>query len=247
MVERSGFKRADGICTIHPRFAQVLVDRFDVPPGRVRVIYNWSHIGLPTSDRAATRRRMAWPDGHLIALHSGNMGLKQDLDQVVAAARLAQSQNAPVRFVLAGDGNQRARIAAAAGTLTHLEIRDAVGSDEFPDFLNAADVLLVNERVGVLEMSLPSKMTSYFAAGRPVVAATEAGSATAEMLAACGGGIVIRPADPQALLNAVLRIGSDDGAARDMGLAGQRFAVGLLDSRSALASYHEWVEELGGS
>ena len=95
------------------------------------------------------------------------MGLKQDLGQLVAAARLAQAQNAPIRFVLAGDGNQRASLVAAAKDLSRIEIRDGVRIEEFPNFLNAADVLLINERAGVMEMSLPSKLTSYLAAGRP--------------------------------------------------------------------------------
>ena len=243
-VEGSGLRRADGVCTIHPRFASVLVEHYGVSAEKVRVIYNWSHIKLPQGDRNGFRQRMGWTDGQIVALHSGNMGLKQDLDNVVEAARLSQGQDASVHFVLIGDGNQRRRLTSAAAGLSQIEIRDGVPSKDFPDLLAAADVLLVNERAGVLEMSLPSKLTSYLAAGRPIVAATEAASATAELVGASSGGIITPPADPQGLLDAVRDIAADPSKAAELGRSGQQFARDELDSESALAAYQEWIEHL---
>lgn len=244
-VERSGLRRADGVCTIHPRFADVLASDYAVTPEALRVIYNWSHIDAPAANRAETRGRLGWTDDQVVALHSGNMGLKQELDNVVAAARLAEQQGAPVQFVLAGDGNQRARLEARGAGLRHLEIRDHVPAESFPDFLAAADVLLVNERAGVLEMSLPSKLTSYLVAGRPVIAATEAASATAELVNASGAGVIARPGDPQAMLDAVLDLGRDPDRASLLGKLGQQFAFDELNSELALAAYQDWVERLG--
>lgn len=40
-------------------------------------------------------------------------------------------------------------------------------------------MLVVNERASAVDMSLASKLTSYFSAGRPVVAAVPAGGGTA--------------------------------------------------------------------
>lgn len=244
-MERSGLARADGVCTIHPRFAELLEQEYAVRAERIRVVYNWSHIDLPSGDRAEVRRRLSWPDNQIIALHSGNMGLKQDLDNVVEAARLSQTQGAPVRFVLAGDGNQRAHLAASSDDVESLEIRDAAASSKFPDFLAAADVLLVNERAGVLEMSLPSKVTSYLASGRPIVAATEAASATAELIEASGAGVVTRASEPMALLDAVVQVGRDPARAAVLGKVGQQFALTHLNQTAALGAYQDWVEQLG--
>jgi 2-polyprenyl-6-methoxyphenol hydroxylase-like FAD-dependent oxidoreductase len=47
----------------------------------------------------------------------------------------------------------------------------------------AADLLLLCERPGVLEMSLPSKLTSYVTSGRPLLAAVEPGGITATYVA----------------------------------------------------------------
>ncbi|MBO0882755.1 MAG: glycosyltransferase, partial [Mycobacterium sp.] len=125
-----------------------------------------------------------------------------------------------------------------------LEIRDGTESSEFPDFLAAADVLLVNERHGMLEMSLPGKLTSYLSAGRPVVAATESAGVTAELLEASGGGVVVQPSNPEALLKAVITVGRDTALANALGKAGQQFALGHFDSGTALTAYQSWVEGL---
>ena len=66
-------------------------------------------------------------------------------------------------------------------------------------------MLLVNERPGLIEMSAPSKLTTYFEAGRPIVAATEPTSITAEEIERSGAGIRVAPGRPSAILEAVLR------------------------------------------
>ena len=75
--------------------------------------------------------------------------------------------------------------------------------------LESADILLINQRSSVDEMSLPSKLTAYFAAGRPIVAAVPAGSETASEVDAAGAGIVVPPGKPKALMNAILELQSD--------------------------------------
>ena len=63
---------------------------------------------------------------------------------------------------------------------------------------------LVNERVGLNEMAVPSKLTSYFSSGTAVIAATEATSTTAEEIEAAGAGVRVEPGDPAALVAGVL-------------------------------------------
>ena len=68
----------------------------------------------------------------------------------------------------------------------------------FPDVLAAADVLLLSERASVVDMSLPSKLTSYAVAGRPIVAAVPAGGTTAAELDRSGAALRVEPGDPVA-------------------------------------------------
>src|SRR5439155_358895 len=122
--------------------------------------------------RHATRRVLGWEPGEQVVLHAGSMGIKQGLEQVIAAARLVEAQGAPVRFVLLGDGSQRQTLQHLGRNLRRCSFMDPVPAAQLIDVLAAADVLFVSERSSMRDMSLPSKLTSYFLAARPVLAAT---------------------------------------------------------------------------
>ncbi len=140
---------------------------------------NWSHVGEATTPRDEVRRRLGWGPDQIVALHSGNMGLKQGLENVVEAARLATIEAPEVRFVLMGDGSQKDALVDQGKTVPALSFLPPAEQADFPDVLAAADVLLVNERASAVDMSLPSKLTSYLRAGRPVIAAVPSGGGTA--------------------------------------------------------------------
>jgi glycosyltransferase involved in cell wall biosynthesis len=94
-------------------------------------------------------------------------------------------------------------------------------------------------------MSLPSKLTAYFAAGRPIVAAVPAGSETASEVEAAGAGIVVPPGKPEALINAILELRSDAHRREALGRNGREFASRHLTPESVLPSYESFVERIG--
>jgi glycosyltransferase involved in cell wall biosynthesis len=184
---------------------------------------------------------MGWRPDERIVLHAGNMGLKQGLQQVITVARIARSAHPMLRFVLLGDGNQRAALEASAGNLANVSFIDPVPEQAFPDTLHAADVLLVTQRADVTDMSLPSKLTSYFVAGRPVVTAASGQSAAAASTTQAGAGIVVPPEDPPALLEGILRLTTDEALSDRLGAAGAQFAHQHLAAANALDRARDFV------
>lgn len=223
-------RAAQEVIVVSPAFCSY-VQAAGVPADRVHVVPNWAHVPLATQERAAVRQRLGWADDDVIALHSGNMGLKQGLENVIEAARLAQP---PVRFVLMGDGSQRAELERLGARLPALQLLPPVDSADFPDVLAAADVLLVNERASAVDMSLPSKLTSYFSAGLPVIAAVPPGGGTAAEVERSGGGVRVPPENPSALLEALRELGADPDRRRQLGAAGRRHAQDHLSAAASL-------------
>lgn len=247
-VERRALGRADGVVAIHDRFKARMVEHLGVDPEKITVIRNWTHVaGAGEFDRAAVRTARGWRPDEFVVLHTGAMGEKQALSNVVDAARLADQSGAPVRFVLAGDGGQRAHLEEHAAGVERLEFLPPVPSEEYGRMLASADLLLVNERPGVEEMAVPSKLTSYFSSGVAVLAATSAGSTTAGEVTAAGAGFLVRPGDPQALLEAVLDRAADPGGTCRLGAHGPDYCEKVLSERSSLDSYAKWVETLAES
>jgi glycosyltransferase involved in cell wall biosynthesis len=226
--------KACRVAIVSEAFRSYLIDR-GVPSDRIDLLRNWTHVGEPTKPREATRRRLGWPDDRRIILHAGNMGLKQGLEQVISAARVASSRGTPDQFVLMGEGNQRAKLEVMAGDVPSISFMPFQPEADLPDILAAADVLLISERSSVVDMSLPSKLTSYLISGRPIVAAIRGEGATAVELQKAAAGIVVAPDDPDELLGAVAHLSEMPDLARAYGEAGRRYAVENLGRQPALA------------
>ncbi|PVZ03954.1 glycosyltransferase [Actinomycetospora cinnamomea] len=244
-LERALLRRADGVIAIHESFRRSLVN-LGVDDDRITTIRNWTHIKGVVGDTTKLRRRLGWRDDEIVALHAGNMGAKQGLENVVEAARAADRDGLPVRFVLLGAGNQRAYLEGLGAGIERLQFIDPLPGDEFQTAMAAADVLLLNERPEVAEMCVPSKLTSYFASGRPVIAATSTRSAATSEVLHSGGGRLVAPGQPEALLRVVLEVGADKEEALAMGFRGQLFARDALDEGAARTAYVSWVEQLAG-
>ena len=127
-----------------------------------------------------------------------------------------------------GDGSQRQSLIDRSTSIERVEFRPFVPADELPDVLAAADVLLLTERSSVRDMSLPSKLTSYFAAGRPVVAAVRDDGASAEEIRRAGAGVTAAPGDAAALLHGIMGVRERSDGGRELGDAGRRYARSAL-------------------
>jgi colanic acid biosynthesis glycosyl transferase WcaI len=244
LVERLLLRRAAGVVVIHERFKAYLIRELGVDPDRVSVVRNWSHVESGGgTDRAAARARLGWAEDVTVVLHAGNMGAKQGLENVVRASELAAAEGHQLLFVLMGDGNQRAALQARGGNRC-LQFVDPLPREEFLDALRAADVLLVNERAGLTEMAVPSKLTSYFATGLPVLAATDESSVTAEEVALAGAGLRVDADRPEELVAAALQLRADPQLARDLGAAGTAFREATLTEDASLSALSQVLDRV---
>ncbi len=241
-AEAYALRRATLVGVIHESFVPK-VAALGVPEERIRVVPNWSHVPGPSRSREESRARLGWRPGQTVLLHSGNMGLKQGLEVLVETARLDPA----LLVVLMGDGNQRSRLRELAGSLPNLRFEPPAAEADFPDVLAAADVLAVTQRASVLDMSVPSKLTSYFAAGRPVVASVAAAGGTAQEVERSGAGVVVPPEDPRILLDAVRALADDPDRADALGARGPVYVRERLSRAAGLARMDALLAEaLGG-
>ncbi|MCP1504243.1 glycosyltransferase involved in cell wall biosynthesis [Curtobacterium herbarum] len=246
VVESAVLRTVDKVVVIHESFARFVTDDLDVPSERVTIIRNWSHIDISVTpaDRETTRSNMGWGPEDVVVLHAGNMGIKQGLSNVVAAARAADDRGSHVHFVLLGGGSQLLELQRRAAGVSRIQFISSLSDDEFGAVLQAADVLLVNELRGVSGMSVPSKLTSYFATGLPVLAAVEPGSVTEAEIQSSGGGVVVPSGDPLALLDAAELLGVDQHTSNRLGSAGQKFRDEHLTQRAGIERFQSAIETL---
>jgi glycosyltransferase involved in cell wall biosynthesis len=124
----------------------------------------------------------------------------------------------------------------------NISVMAAVSDEDYSALLSAADLLLVNERTTQMEMSLPSKLTSYLYSERPVLAAVPRGGATWKFLD--GVAELVEAGDPSALAKKIEELSGDQERLGLLANAGYQFATKHLDPQIGRAKYREWVEIL---
>ena len=110
--------------------------------------------------------------------------------------------------------------------------------------LAAADALLVSQRAQVVDSVLPSKTLSYMASGRPIIAAVDRLSATADLVRAADCGIVVAPEDTEALANGIEKLQRDPDMCRRMGSNGRKYAVERFSKGAVLAQWDALLAEV---
>lgn len=93
-------------------------------------------------------------------------------------------------------------------------------------------------------MALPSKLTSYFVAGRPVVAAVSPAGWTAREVARAGAGVTVPAADPEALLDAITELAADPARCDRLAAAGPLYAERFLSAGASLAKADAFIARL---
>jgi glycosyltransferase involved in cell wall biosynthesis len=163
------------------------------------------------------------PDGFNVVF-GGNIGRAQAMETVLAAAELL-SDDPDVRFVLFGSGSMVGWLeeTARARGLTNLVLAGRLPPAAMPAVYRQASALLLplTDDPAVAQ-TVPSKLQSYFGAGRPVIAAVN--GEAAEIVIEAGAGLVCSAEDPAALAATVRELRARSEMEREqMGHAARRF------------------------
>ena len=239
-LESAVLKAANSIVVVSPAMRDVVLDS-GVPTSKVLQIINYAARKIVTIDRNLARKSLGWAEDEFIAIHAGNIGAKQDLEIVVEASK-ALGPNSKIKIYLVGHGNQEANLKRMCEGLLNIAVIAAVADDQYSALLSAADLLLVNERSTQMEMSLPSKLTSYLYSQRPVLAAVPRGGATWKFLD--GIAELVEAGRPLLLARAIEDLSQDPGKRKRLASRGLEFARKNLDVGIGRKKYLDWVQSL---
>ncbi len=253
-LERMSYRASDAVTVlsddladnVRTKITQGLAPaRATVQAAKVRVIPNFvdtAHI-VP-ADHENDYRRTHGLSGRRVVMYAGNVGLSQSLDLVIAAARALSETRPDVVFVINGGGAARPGLEREAADLPNLKFVDMAPIEQLPEVLAAADIHVVPLRTGLARSSVPSKMYSILAAGRPIVASVDEGTEVARTVQEAGAGLAVPPDDAEAFIAAIERLLDDDDARSRMGAAAREFVVGWASPAAVAGSYEELFSEL---
>ena len=242
--EFAAYRGAAGASVLCRAFEDALVEH-GYPIDRIRLIRSPIDIQQirPIADDGSFRRRYHIPPEACVVLHAGSMGKKQGLLNVVDAAAL--TANTRLRWIFVGDGEDKSVLVEAVrrrglGDSVRFVPFQPVG--EIAAMFAGADVLLLNQLRAVKDTVIPSKLLTYMSAGRPVLAAVNAGSQGAEILREANGGRIVAPEDPAAVAEAAqwfMMLSAEER--RAFGLRNRAYAEAHFDQRKILAAHEHFM------
>jgi colanic acid biosynthesis glycosyl transferase WcaI len=238
VVNRFLIWRADAIIALGDKMKRRLVDEKGARPEKVSIIHNWADCGvLVPGSRRNLFSRAHGLDDRFVVMHSGNIGLSQNLDVMLEAAeRLRDCTD--IVFLLIGDGARKAALEQQArerglGNVRFLPYQPRA---EMIDSYATADLFVVSLKPGLAGYIVPSKLYSILASGRPYVAAIESDSEVAQITREFGCGIVVPPTDPVALADGILEVYRDRARGGQLGEAARRAGL-TFDRHNQVAAY----------
>ncbi len=189
----------------------------------------------------AVRARIADSPEQIVVLYAGLHGLAQGLAQAVAAADALR--DAPhIRFVLVGDGPEKAALMAdaAARGLDNIRFLDPVPAGDVPPLLCAADILLVPLKE-FIPGAVPSKLYESMASGRPVLVVAE--GEPADIANAHQVGRVAAPGDLDAIVSALRELAGDAALRDRLGANGRAAAQAHFNRNTIVAGFIQHLEQ----
>ena len=208
---------------------------------RVVVIPNFvDTIQVQPSHRLTAYRHELGIGDQQVVMYAGNVGYSQSLDLMIAAAKVRPD----LIFVINGQGSARSGLQSMAADLANVIFGDFQPAERLAEVLATGDIHVVPLQQGLGRVSVPSKVYSIMAAGRPILAAVDAGTEVPRLVTAAECGVVVEPDQPAIFTAALSALVDDQDQCRIMGEKARTFVESVASPRAVARQYALLIDEL---
>ena len=190
------YRACDRIMMTSRGFEKYLCGEFGISPEKLSYLPQYAEE-IFGADKCATKN-----EAEINLVFAGNIGAAQRVDLIIRAAAILE--NECVRWHIVGDGSEldACRKLAAELGVTTVTFHGRHPVEEMPKFYGMADAMLLTlDDDEVISYTLPGKIQSYMAAGKPIIAA--ANGETPRIIADAACGLCVPAGSAEALANAV--------------------------------------------
>jgi colanic acid biosynthesis glycosyl transferase WcaI len=239
------YRRAERLSLISENFRDTIQKKGNFAD-KISVIPVWADPDevRPMPRQNGFRQKYALTDAFVV-MYAGNLGLTSCLEDVVAAAGFLQKDKG-IRFVIVGEGVKKSDLEAEAHSkgLENLLFLPFQPRELFPEMMAAADVSLVTLNCHSAQTSLPSKIFNIMASARPILAVAPEGAEIASLVKTAKCGLVIPPAKPDELAEAIVWCKQQDGELSVMGENGRSVLEAGYSRKKCVDRYEEMLLDL---
>jgi lipopolysaccharide/colanic/teichoic acid biosynthesis glycosyltransferase/glycosyltransferase involved in cell wall biosynthesis len=244
-VNRFLIRKADGVIAIGETMRDRLVNGKGADPAKTTIIHNWADCSViepgPKENPLSLSNGLSRP---FVIMHSGNVGLSQNLETLIEAAERLR-KHPDIVFVVVGEGVKRSSLEAMVQfkELGNVRFFPYQPKERLSESFATADVFFISLKRGLAGYIVPSKLYGILAAGRPYVAAVEPDCEVAAITKQYDCGLLAEPGDAQDLADKILTLHRDRALAERLGQNGRHGSF-HFDRRNQIRAYFELFRKL---
>ena len=235
-------------CLLHASLVQVLSSTFKpalismgVPEAKIIEIVPWVDTQLirplPREDPFTDEHGLT---GRFVVQYAGNIGLSQGFEDILdAAERLANQPDILFVFVGDGSGMEALRSQVTRRKLGNVRFIPFQPRQRLAQVLASADISIVPLKQGIGSASLPSKVFSIMASGRPMLVCAEEDSETWQLVKKAGAGLWVPPGDPAILAESIQMLKHDEALRDRLGQNGRTWVEKYHSPQQAAQQFEE--------
>ncbi|MEP2770514.1 MAG: glycosyltransferase family 4 protein [Fulvivirga sp.] len=214
-LNTKAYTHAENIYTISNSMSNKLKDVGHV----VKTIPMWAdtHSIKPINKEANWFRNELQLNEKFVVLYSGNFGETHDLESVIQAA-IDLKDIDYIHFLFIGDGKKKKMLRSKIKdyNLTNVKVLPFQNEQKFPYSITSGDVSIVTLDEKAAELSVPSKVFYYMAAGSAIITVSHPKSELAQLVEKYSCGFNISGGRQMKLADCIIKLSKDSGLLEDL-------------------------------
>lgn len=223
VVYRLFFVKADILTPISTGYFEIMSKKYSVKPERI-------HLVRGGVDLSTFRQSSKKPDktAKFIVLYSGAFSIAYDFEQIIQAAKIIETKDFDIEFIIQGAGELLGSIIESINKLNVKNVKiinKILSRAEVGKLLGEADVLILPlapfYKSGKPYRGMSSKLYEYQAVGKPIISCSEGIPST--YIKHTVSGLVVTPGNFRELANAILQLKQNPSTCRILSENGRKY------------------------
>ncbi len=233
--ESKMYRDATHVVAIGNQMKKTLIQK-GIPAKKINVLSNWIDTDTVKPDQTNNALRKEWqiPDDAFIVLYAGTFGRIHGTSILLDLANEIKKENILLLLVGQGQGFNQIKATIQGGSYPNIILKNFVPRERLSELQALANVSIVLTKQGFGLTSVPSKVLGYMAAARPVLAAIDPQSDTAELISIANAGMVVEPENLTEIKNALIYMYNNNSLLIQWGKNARSYAIDHLSPSAVL-------------
>ena len=245
-IENYSYSHAKHIIVISDDFKNNLLEK-KVPEEKITVIPNWADLSgifpVPREENKLISRFQLDPSCFYVT-YSGNVGLSQNMDLLLEAAKILEHEISELRFVIIGDGADKERVQArvAEEAIKNVIMLPFQPYEDIAHVFSLGDIGLIISKPGIGGSSVPSKTFNILAASCPILASFDKQSELCQLLEKYHCGMIAEADSLDQFLSGIRYLYANPEIRKQLGQNGMQYVSDNLGFEKPANQYVDVLE-----